>query len=98
MCEHGNRSTVVEITFTPQLKKWYDLTDFNLFRKVPVWKDKLNIYVIGFTIDVIILLMSLKSMLSQSVDVSLLQPFTTDITSHSSIGGRNILFLFLEVK
>ena len=66
--------------------------------KVPVWKDKLNICVIGFTIDVITLLMNLKSMSSQSVDVLLLQPFTTDMTSHSSIGDRNILSLFLEVK
>ena len=54
--------------------------------------------VIGFTVDVITLLMSLKSMSSQSVDVLLLQPFTTDMTSHSSIGDRNLLFLFLEIK
>ena len=64
--------------------------------KVPVWKDKLNICVIGFMIDVITLLLSLKSMSSQSVDVLLLQPFTR--TSHSSIGERNIRFLFLEIK
>ena len=36
-----------------------------------------------------------KSMSSQSVDVLLLHPFTTDITSHSSTDDRNILFLFL---
>ena len=58
---------------------------------VPVWKDKLNICVIGYTIDVIALLMSLKSMSSQSVNGLLLQPFTIDITW--STGERNTLFL-----
>ena len=54
--------------------------------------------IIGFTMDVITLLMNLKSMSSEPVDVLLLQPFTTDITSHSSIDERNILFLFQEVQ
>ena len=34
-------------------------------------------------------------MLSKNVKLDL---FTTYITSHSSIGERNILFIFLEVK
>ena len=96
--EQRNRSIITEITFPPRLKSGMTLAIFTFSRKVPVWKDKLNICVIGFTIDVITLLVSLKSMSSQSVDVLLLQPFTTDITSHSSTGERNIVFLFLEVK
>ena len=40
---------------------------------------------------------SLKSISSQSVGVLLLQPFTTYITTHSSIGETNIIFLFLEI-
>ena len=36
-------------------------------------------------------------MSSLSVDVLLLQPFTTYMTSNSSIGERNILFLFDSV-
>ena len=94
MWEQGNRSIIIEIILASRLKKWYDLGDFHFFKI----KDKLNICVIGFTIDVITLLISLKSMSSQSVDVLLLQPFTTDMTSHSSIGERNRLFLFLESK
>ena len=66
----------------PDLKCGMTLAIFIFSGKVPDLKDKLNICVIGFTIDVITLLMSLKSMSSQSVDVLLLQPFTTDMTSH----------------
>ena len=53
--EQRNRSIITEITFPPRLKSGMTLAIFTFSRKVPVWKDKLNICVIGFTIDVITL-------------------------------------------
>ena len=56
------------------------------------------ICVTGFTIEPIILLTSFILRPSLSIDVLLLQLLTTIIASFSSVGVKNMLFLFLEVK
>ena len=77
--------------FIPRFKEWDNFCYFNVFFwNTPVMKDKLQIYVIGFAMQLITFLPKSIPMSSQSVDVLHPQVITVRITSSSQTGVRNV--------